>query len=125
MSEPDDPAWLDEIGPELRKHVPVREAWRARLLDDVARAPRHSGGRDRRIIMRPLTGLAAALVFLALGAGATFAVVAWRARDARAPTPLVANLTPGPGSMVASDPTSSADREVVRFELSAPKATHV
>lgn len=125
MSEPDDPGWLDEIGPELRKEVPVREAWRARLLDAVARAPRHSGERDRRIIMRPLTGVAAALVFAALGAGATLAAMAWRTRDDGAPAPLASNPARGAGSMGVSDPNGSADREVVRFELSAPKATHV
>src|SRR5215831_7609589 len=42
MSEPDDPPWLDRIAGELRREVPVRPAWRARLLDDVARAPKPS-----------------------------------------------------------------------------------
>ena len=42
MSEPEDPRWLDEIAAELRHEVPVRPAWRARLLDEVARAPKPS-----------------------------------------------------------------------------------
>jgi len=46
MSEPDSPRWLDEIGDELRQEVPVRAAWRARLLDDVARARRPVAGDD-------------------------------------------------------------------------------
>src|SRR4029079_3225362 len=42
MSEPDAPRWLDDVAGELRREVPVRPAWRARLLDDVARASRPS-----------------------------------------------------------------------------------
>ena len=48
MSEPDDPRWLDEISDELREEVPVRAAWRSRLLDDVARARRPALGDDVR-----------------------------------------------------------------------------
>ena len=48
MSGPDDPRWLGEIADEMRREVPVRPAWRARLLDDVAHAP------SRR---RPMTSM--------------------------------------------------------------------
>src|SRR6187431_2480641 len=106
MSEPDNPRWLDEIGDELRQEVPVRAAWRARLLDDVARARRPVAGddfddrndeppvipaastetaaasplRERRIVLHPLTGIAAAVVFIALGVGATLTALSWRTR---------------------------------------------
>src|SRR5215203_1957371 len=108
MSEPDNPRWLDDVGDELRQEVPVRASWRARLLDDVARARRPVSGDDfddrdddgivlsangvaptiatrsrhRRIVLRPLAGLAAALVFVALGAGATLTALSWHAHGA-------------------------------------------
>ena len=42
MSEPDSPQWLDRVSEELRATVPVRGAWRARLLAQIADAPRPS-----------------------------------------------------------------------------------
>jgi hypothetical protein len=137
MSEPDNPRWLDDVGDELRHEVPVRAAWRARLLDDVARARRPITGDDfddrdddveldaataaplgnrrtraRRIVLRPLTGIAAAVAFVALGAGAMFAALSWRSQSpGDASTTLVSAATP--------------DREVVRFELAAPTASRV
>jgi hypothetical protein len=76
MSEPDDPRWLNAVGEELRREVPVRAAWRANLLEDLARSappspldepgidptlstetPRHRG---RRIVLSPFAGIAAA-----------------------------------------------------------------
>jgi hypothetical protein len=157
MSEPDDPRWLDDVSDELRQEVPVRAAWRARLLDDVARARRPVAGddfddrdddaiprvaasaphrapraRDRGIVLRPLTGIAAAAVFVALGAGATLATLSWRARtlpDTRA----IAGGTPDTATSaapVASNASnvsnvSASDRQVVRFELAAPTASRV
>ena len=113
-------------------------AWRARLLDDVARARRPITGDDfddrdddveldaatvaplgnrrtraRRIVLRPLTGIAAAVAFVALGAGATFAALSWRA--ARSPGDASTTLVSA----------ASPDREVVRFELAAPTASRV
>jgi len=149
MSEPDDPRWLDEVGDELRQEVPVRAAWRARLLEDVARARRPVEGddfddrndelpvspvasvetaavtsrpRERRIVLRPLTGIAAAVVFIALGVGATLTALSWRARTV-ADSSSVSGATPRPGTTLVSN--APADREVVRFELSAPAASRV
>jgi len=148
MSEPDNPRWLDDVGDELRQEVPVRASWRARLLDDVARARRPIPGddfddrdddgtllsangvapisatrsRDRRIVLRPLAGLAAALVFVALGAGATLTALSWRARGAGETT--TAGATPS-GSATSLVSNTGADREVVRFELAAPSASRV
>ena len=148
MSEPDNPRWLENVGDELRQEVPVRASWRARLLDDVARARRPIPGDDfddrdddgtllsangvapisatrarhRRIVLRPLAGLAAALVFVALGAGATLTALSWRARGAgENPT---AGATPS-GSTTSLVSNTGADREVVRFELAAPSASRV
>ena len=148
MSEPDDPRWLDEVGDELRQEVPVRAAWRARLLEDVARARRPVAGddfddrndelpvtpgapvetaaasrpRERLIVLHPLAGVAAAVVFIALGVGATLTALSWRARTL-ADSATVSGATPRPGTSLVS--TASADREVVRFELSAPTASRV
>src|SRR5215216_4973260 len=145
MSEPDDPRWLDEVGDELRQEVPVRAAWRARLLEDVARARRPVAGddfddrhdelpaivaasvetvasqpRERRIVMHPLTGIAAAVVFIALGVGATLTALSWRTRTL-ADSSTGSGATPRPGATHISN--ASADREVVRFELVAPTAS--
>jgi hypothetical protein len=147
MSEPDDPRWLESIGEELRHEVPVRAAWRARLLDDVARSrppvdgddfddrdddlahdavigpgPATPRARERRIVLRPLTGIAAAVVFVALGAGATFAALSWRTRIAGDPSAGGSNATSAPTALVSA---ASPDREVVRFELAAPSASRV
>jgi hypothetical protein len=138
MSEPDDPRWLADLSPELRKEVAVRPAWRSRLIDEVARARRPIPGgdyddrhdeladdavaaeraRDRRLVIRPLTAAAAALTFAVLGAGATITVLSWRARTAAESTASIANPP-----VVTAIPV--ANREVVRFELAAPKASRV
>lgn len=137
MSEPDDPRWLADISPELRKEVVVRPAWRARLLEEIAHARRPIAGddyddrddaldvapshaRDRRIIIRPWTAAAAAVAFAVLGAGATFATLSWRGRV----------TSPSEGVAITSptrrvNPVPITDREVVRFELSAPNASRV
>ena len=147
MSEPDNPRWLENIGEELQHEVPVRAAWRARLLDDVARSrgpvagddfddrdddPAHDAvivpavatprARERRIVLRPLTGIAAAIAFVALGAGATFAALSWRTRIAGDPSARGSNAPSAPTALVSA---ASPDREVVRFELAAPSASRV
>jgi hypothetical protein len=149
MSEPDNPRWLNEISDELREDVPVRAAWRSRLLDDVAHARRPSVGdayddriddadvssvdappRRRRIVLTPLSGLAAALAFSALGAGAMYATLT--SRGANAPE-IVAGGARGQESAattvaatsVASTVQPAADRKLVRFALSAPSASRV
>ena len=137
MSEPDDPRWLADITPELRQEVAVRPAWRSRLLDEVTRARQPIAGdnyddrdddlldsaaakrsRDRRLVIRPLTAVAAALTFAILGAGAAIATLSWRARTS---TDLIASVD----KPLAVNPIPTANREVVRFELAAPKASRV
>ena len=142
MSEPDEPRWLGEIADDLRREVPVRPTWRARLLDEVARAPKPSASDDvderfeddleiqrraatrgRSITLLPITGLAAAALFVALGAGVMYAVLSSRAQSdnrvtsSRDPSATTARL--------ASSGTATAEREVVHFELSAPRASRV
>lgn len=136
MSEPDNPRWLDGISDELRRDVPVRATWRSRLLDDVARAPRPSSTDEvddrfddliehapaiprRSIRLSPLMGVAAAALFMALGAAITYRAMSLRtSRDDIA-------LGATPERAVTSAVASSGDREVVRFELSAPNASRV
>ena len=136
MSEPDDPRWLAEISPELRKEVAVRPAWRARLLEEIAhtRQPiadddyddrdlidvESSRVRERRIVIRPWTAAAAAVAFAVLGASATLATLAWRGGVASSPNTIAQDRT---GTTVI--PVANTDREVVRFELTAPKASRV
>jgi Glycogen recognition site of AMP-activated protein kinase len=145
MSEPDSPRWLNEVGDELRREVPVRGAWRARLLDEVARTRRPTASddfddrdvnttsaeptrtRDRRILISPVAAIAAALVFAAVGAGAAIATTSWRTRTAGDPaTRAAVNLPSAPASSgaLASSGTGT-DRETVRFELAAPNASTV
>jgi len=142
MSEPDDPRWLDDVAGELRREVPVRPAWRARLLDDVARAPRPSvrdiaddalgneapaldrGRRRWSISVAPLTGLAAASLLVALGAGLMY--VAMSSRAGAGASQRAAHAGPSTASpQLASRTPTVTDREVVRFELSAPRASRV
>jgi hypothetical protein len=138
MSEPDDPRWLAEISPELRKQAEVRPAWRARLLEQIARAPRPSAGddyddrdddvialdeirpRDRRIVLRPWSATAAAIAFAVLGAGGTLATLSWRSRVAP-PSDTLTAIGAGTGTSAVAN----IDREVVRFELAAPSASRV
>ena len=142
MSEPENPRWLGEIADELRREVPVRPTWRARLLDEVARAPRPSasdgvderfedygeiqrlaGTRGRSITLRPITGLAAAVLFVALGAGVTYTALSSRARsDNGVASGRDTSTTP---ARLASSGAATAEREVVHFELSAPRASRV
>ena len=134
MSEPDDPRWLADVGDELRQDVPVRAAWRAQLLDDVANAPRPSldaagdsadgaHARRRRIVLSPLAGIAAAVTFAALGAGATWLALSSRTTASTVATVDSATKT-GASATLASN-TPATDREIVRFELAAPRAAHV
>ena len=142
MSEPDDPRWLDEVAGELRREVTVRPAWRARLLDDVARAARPSArdmvddpfGDDERaldngprrwsITVRPVAGLAAASLLVALGAGVMY--MAMGSRSGANPSQRVAQVRSSTASpQLVSRAPAATDREVVRFELSAPRASHV
>jgi hypothetical protein len=138
MSEPDDPRWLADITPELRKEVAVRPAWRARLLEDVAHTHPPAAGddfddrdddvfnsgtlprRERRIVIRPWTAVAAAVAVAVLGAGTALATLSWRGRVA-SPSESIAAARSNPGAI----PVAIADREVVRFELAAPQASRV
>ena len=141
MSGPDEPRWLDEIAGELRREVPVRPAWRARLLDEVARAPKPAVRREidetfddrgedaldtarRRwsLTVGPLGSLAAAMMLVALGAGATY--VAMSRLGANASQRSAQTSAPAPSHLVSSAPVS-AEREIVRFEIAAPRASHV
>jgi AMP-activated protein kinase-like protein len=139
MSEPDSPRWLDEITDELRREVAVRSAWRARLLEDVARTPkpfpgddiderfgdqdelaRHPQHRRRSITLGPLTGLAAAALFVTLGAGVTYMTMSSRTGSHERQRSALASST-----QVVSPAPTPAEREVVRFELFAPRASRV
>ena len=147
MSEPDSPRWLSEFSDELRREAEVRPAWRARLIAEVARSPRpsasdagdgrieapvessylhvDSGSRSRRAItLSPIAGLAAAVLFIVLGAGVTYVFVNRPAKT------VAGTLAPAPNrvgtpALPASDPVTSTSREVVEFELSAPRASRV
>lgn len=135
MSEPDNPRWLDDLGDELRQGVPVRAEWRAQLLKDIANTPRPSldgkagesgddvgASRRRRVVLSPVAGMAAALLFTAIGAGGTLLVLGRGARNGTlAATDTVA---PGANATRVSNATPS-ERETVRFELAAPRAAHV
>jgi hypothetical protein len=133
MSEPDNPRWLADVSNELRREVPVRTAWRSRLLDDIAHSRRPSVAdefddrfgdvdsatpgitrRRRTINLTPLASLAAALAFAAVGAGVMYSVLGSRTTrdvaDAAAPRPPL---------------VGASNRQPVRFELAAPRASRV
>jgi hypothetical protein len=143
MSEPDNPRWLSEIAGELRRDVPVRPAWRARQHDEVARAPRPASADDvddrfddelevprqaaaarRSITLSPVAGLAAALLFVALGAGVTYATLFSRAKSGERPIASGRAAAPTPAHLTSTT-SPGEEREVVRFELSAPSASRV
>ncbi len=143
MSEPDSSRWLSDLSDELRRGVPVRPAWRARLLEEIAGTPPPTANdavdarfgdaaavagtpletRSRRsIVLSPFAGLAAAIFFAAVGAAVTYMVVAPRPTAAdRA----LSSAATSPPTRLTSDSPASTDREVVRFELSAPRASRV
>jgi len=127
MSEPENPQWLDRASEELREEVPVRPEWRAGLLADIASAPRpgidDTDGRNGRIVLHPLAGLAAALAFAAIGAGAMFAIMSWGGRESASTTEV--GLASSVPAVAAPIPATDAASDVVRFELSAPSATRV
>jgi len=142
MSEPDNPRWLTDVGEELRQDVPVRAAWRARLLDEIASLPRPTADDEsdprpaidaasrrqrRRISMSPAAGIAAALLFAALGAGATFVALSGRGQARESSTVAItpSRSTAGGSRGVPTGGGATADQEVVRFELAAPQAAHV
>jgi len=136
MSERESPRWLNEVSDELRRDVPVRTSWRARLLDEIARAPQPSATdhvdvrfdddvvtgadvrapRPRRIVLSPLTGLAAALLFTMLGAGLMYTTVTRR--------PVATNDVASTDRLTRAAAPSVAG-SVVRFELAAPHAARV
>jgi hypothetical protein len=78
--EPDETSGLEYALSELRADVPVRAAWRQDVLAEV----RDLAGREARVTRRegwtisPLTAIAAALAFTALGAVATVGVFSLR-----------------------------------------------
>jgi hypothetical protein len=135
MSERESPRWLNEVSDELRRDVPVRAAWRARLLDEIEQAPPPSATDDvdvrfddvavtgherarrpRSIVLTPVAGLAAAVLFTALGAGLMYTALSRRA-DTR-------DTVAGAESLTTPASTSAAG-SVVRFELAAPQAARV
>src|SRR5687768_11215598 len=140
MSEPDNPRWLRQVSSELREEVPVRAAWGAKLLDEVARAPKpilgagddetasdpwaSEGHRSRRLVLHPLTALAAAVVFVAVGAGAMLAVLSARSEE-RAGGEVAASAPPSSAAPLVPVRDATPAPDVVRFELSAPTATKV
>ena len=144
MSEPDDPRWLSEISDELREEVPVRAAWRSRLLDDVARSRRPALGdtyddriddtgaaiaeatpRRRRIVLTPIASVAAALLFAALGAGVTYVTLSGRNANTLAPIASASRDSATRTTTTLVSTQTPADRETVRFALSAPNASRV
>lgn len=142
MSEPDSPRWLDQWSDELRGEAPVRPEWRARLLDDIARAPRPSRtdgtdvrfdvdehdeslspatrARRRSIVLSPMAGLAAALAFVVVGAAVTYALLGGRSGAADH----MAAIGPSSVARTVADGARGV-QEPVQFELIAPSASRV
>ena len=144
MSEPDEPRWLSEMSDELREEVPVRAAWRSRLLDDVARSRRPALGdtyddriddagaavadttsRRHRIVPTPIASVAAALLFAALGAGVTYVALSGRNANTLAPIASASRDSATRTTTTLVSTQTPADRETVRFALSAPNASRV
>ena len=90
---------------ELRDDTPPSDIWRQRLLHDVAVASRPSIGAARWSV-RPITAVAAAVVFMAIGAVAATIVTAGETAD------------------VTADVTADGNARI-RFTYDAPAATTV
>jgi 1,4-alpha-glucan branching enzyme len=71
-----------------------------------------------------MAGLAAAVLFVALGAGVTYATLFSRAKSDDRPVASGSTTAPAPAHLT-STASSGEEREVVRFELSAPSASRV
>jgi hypothetical protein len=133
---------LAELVRTLRIAPAVRPAWRAGLLDAVAReAPperttlRTPHAARRPLVLRPAAALAASLTFMLLGAGATLLATrsggdALPASDRVGPTAVALPTDPpAPRTLVqvrsdAGDAVG-ASGDVVRFMIVAPRAAHV
>jgi hypothetical protein len=131
-----------ELVRTLRVAPAVRPAWRAELLDAVAREapPARATARSPRtgrrpLVLRPAAALAASLTFMLLGAGATLLatrtdVDAPIASERAGPTAVALPTDPpAPRTLVqvrsetgdAADPSG----DVVRFMIVAPRAADV
>jgi 1,4-alpha-glucan branching enzyme len=71
-----------------------------------------------------MTGIAAAVAFMALGVAATLTALSLRTPRATDPSAIANTTTPSTNATLVSNPSAS-DREVVRFELTAPSASRV
>ena len=124
----------------LRVAPEVRPAWRAELLDAVAREapPERTPSRRRRathgaLVLRPAAAVAASLTFMVLGAGAT--VLATRAGDGTpvrsdrmGPTAVALPTDPRAARtlvQVRAEPSDDTAGDVVRFMIVAPRAAQV
>src|SRR5688500_13055179 len=122
MSESDDVRRLGEALDQLRAPVPVRDEWRAGVLAAVAdEPPPHRQARvlrwmrgGRPIVLHPVSGIAAALLFAVLGAGAAVGVLALRGERA---TSVAA------GDATGIDAATAERVQVVQFVLVAPNAS--
>lgn len=103
------PTLRDAVG-ELRDDAPPSDIWRQRLLHDVAAAPRPSVGTGTRWSVRPITAIAAAVVFMAIGASVTVLATANEKADVTAD---------------ATTDVKSDAKARVRFTFDAPSATTV
>ncbi|HYD54224.1 MAG TPA: isoamylase early set domain-containing protein [Gemmatimonadaceae bacterium] len=106
----------------LRAEVPVREAWRAALLDELARERRDGAPAPapRRLVLRPGAAIAAALLLAVAGAVGGAAMMRARlAATATAPQ-LVdrSGAVPAPRAALAGQPTA-------RFVIVVPGARQV
>jgi hypothetical protein len=124
MSESDDVRRLGEALDQLRAPVPVRDEWRAGVLAAVAdEPPPHRQARvlrwmrgGRPIVLHPASGIAAALLFAVLGAGAAVGVLALRGARATAVAA---------GDAPAIEAAAAERVQVVQFVLVAPNASRV
>lgn len=119
---------IERLAEALREEVPVRAEWRARVLEEVDALPMPRRGPSRAVrftrstwTLSPVAGIAAAIVFVAIGAGGAFLFL--RTNDGTSGNP-VATVAPTVPDVRPTTHSSSGGRSV-RFVIVAANARRV
>ena len=117
---------IERLAAALREEVPVRAEWRARVLGEIDALPRPRGAARASRLTRPswtlspLTGIAAAIALMAIGAAG--AVLFLQSDVNRSSADSVASVAP---TVADVNPAPSSGATSVRFVIVAANASRV
>lgn len=132
--EQEDDAAVSRLANALRAEVPVRPEWRNGVLGAIdALSPpvrpgfvaRVTSWRRRTWVMSPLTGIAAALVCVAIGVVGAMAVLRPAAPDAASPEVVAAPVHAAADAQPSPTAGQSSGGTSVRFVIVSANATNV